>query len=478
MKKTIILIILLHSIFCYSQTPLTLNQAIEIAQQSSLQTQINTQNFEIGKQNFRRENATLLPQINLNGNLPGYNNSISNITQPDGTIKFTTVEQAYSTGTLSLNQKILATGGSLNISSGLNRFDRLTGLKSTNWQSQPVNINLSQPIFQFNYFKFSRKIAKLNNQLNSKTYIESKEDIALQVSQQFFSTLLSQQNMALVQYNKKVTDTLFSVAKTKLNIGKIDEDEYLQLNLQVIVNTNALSAALIVYNNNIAILLSLINTNENYVLKDEKPKHQFLAEKELAIQQAIKNRSDVLQEQVNIENQIANLSMNNYKRLPNFTLNATYGLNQQSPIFNEVYKNALPQQLASVGVNMPIISFGANNANYKIAQHQLNKQKLQQDLFYKNLTITITKNIADYNLYSQSYKLTVQADSIAQKRFAIALIKYKIGKITYTDLFTAQQQKDKAKIDLIQNQQNYWNAYYTLRKNTLYDFEGGRSLVE
>jgi outer membrane protein TolC len=164
--------------------------------------------------------------------------------------------------------------------------------------------------------------------------------------------------------------------------------------------------------------------------------------------------------------------------LPNFTLNATYGLNQQSPILNEVYKNPLPQQLASVGVNMPIISFGANNANFIIAQHQLNKQKLQQDLFYKNLTISIHKNIADFNLYSQSYKLSVQADSIAQKRFAIALNKYKIGKITYNDLFIAQQQKDKAKTDLIQNQQNYWNAYYTLRKNTLYDFEVGRSLID
>lgn len=478
MKKTIILIILLRPIFCYSQTPLTLSQAIELAQQSSLQTQINKQNFEIGKQSFRRDNATLLPQINLNGNLPGYNNSISSITQPDGTIKFTTVEQAYSTGTLSLNQKIIATGGSFNINSGLNRFDRLTGIKSTNWQSQPVNINLNQPIFQFNSMKFNRKISKLNNQLNSKTFIESKEAIALQVSQQFFSTLLSQQNLALIEYNKKVTDTLFSVAKIKLNLGKIDEDELLQINLQVIGYTNALSTSQITYNNNMAALLLLINTNENYELKDEKPKQQFIIERELAIQQANKNRSDALQEQVNIENQIANLSINNFKRLPNFILNATYGLNQQSPILNEVYKNALPQQMASVGVNMPIISFGANNANYKIAQYQLNKQKLQQDLFYKNLAITITKNIADYNLYSQNYKLSVQADSIAQKRFAIALNKYKVGKITYTDLFIAQQQKDKAITDLIQNQQNYWNAYYTLRKNTLYDFENGRSLVE
>lgn len=478
MKTITTFFFILCSLFCYSQTALTLNQAIELAQLNSLQTQLDKQNFEIGKQSFKRDNAGLLPQINLNGNLPGYNNSISSITQPDGTIKFTTVEQAYSTGTLTLNQKIVSTGGSLNISSGLNRFDRLTGLKSTNWQSQPININLIQPIFQFNSLKLNRKISKLNNQLNLKTFMESKEALALQVSQQFFTTLLSQQNLALVLYNKSITDTLFAIAKIKLNLGKIDEDEYLQIDLQVIGCANALSVAQITHNNNMAMLLLILNTNENYVLKEEKPKQQLIVEKQLAIQQAYKNRSDALQEQINLENQMANLSINNYKRLPNFTLNATYGLNQQSPILNEVYRNALPQQMASVGINMPIISFGANNANYKIAQHQLNKQKLQNDLFFKNLVITITQNISDYNLYSQNYQLSVQADSIAQKRFAITLNKYKVGKVTYTDLFIAQQQKDKAKTDLIQNQQNYWNAYYTLRKSTLYDFENGRSLME
>jgi outer membrane protein TolC len=477
MKKTIFVILLIYSKCSYSQLPLTLNQAIELAQQNSLQMQINNQNFEIGKLNYKRDNATLLPQINLNGNLPGYNNSISSITQPDGTIKFTTVEQAYSTGTLSLNQKILSTGGTLSLSSGLNRFDRLTGVKSINWQSQPININLNQPIFQFNNLKFSRKISKLNGQLNSKTYIESKEALALQVCQQFFTTLLSQQNLALINYNKNVTDTLVKVAKTKLNLGKIDEDEYLQINLQVIGFENALNAAQITHNNNLNILLILLNTNGNYELIDETPKELLITDKQIVIQQAFKNRGDVLQEQINLENQIANLSMNNYKRLPNFTLNATYGLNQQSPILNEAYNNALPQQLASVGVNMPILSFGLNNANYKIAQLQLNKQKLQQELFNKNLVIAITKNIVDFNLYSKNYQLLVQADSIAQKRFTIALNKYRVGKITYTELYLAQQQKDKAQTELIQNQQNYWNAYYTLRKNTLYDFEGGRSLL-
>lgn len=471
MKKTILVFLLIYSKCSYSQAPLTLNQAIELAQQNSLQMQINSQNFEIGKLNYKRDNATLLPQINLNGNLPGYNNSISSITQPDGTIKFTTVEQAYSTGTLSLNQKIVSTGGTLSVTSGLNRFDRLTGVKSINWQSQPVNINLNQPVFQFNTIKFNRKISKLNNQLNAKTYIESKEALALQVCQQFFTALLSQQNLALINYNKKVTDTLFSVAKIKLNLGKIDEDEYLQINLQVIGYTNALNSAMVTHQNNMNNLLVLLNTNANFELKEELPNQKLTIDNSIAIQQAFKNRGDVLQEQINLENQLGNLSMNNFKRLPNFTLNATYGLNQQSPFLNEAYINALPQQLASVGVNMPIVSFGLNKANYKIAQLQLNKQKLQQELFKKNIVITVTKNIADYTLFSENDELLAQADNIAQKRFAIALNKYRVGKITYTELFMAQQQKDKAKTDLIQNHQNYWNAYYTLRKNTLYDFE-------
>ena len=75
-----------------AQQTLSLKQAIQLAQQNSINAQLNNNNYEIANQTYRLQRAQLFPQINLNANLPGYNNSITSVTQPDGTITF---EQAY-----------------------------------------------------------------------------------------------------------------------------------------------------------------------------------------------------------------------------------------------------------------------------------------------------------------------------------------------------------------------------------------------
>ncbi|MBU3664211.1 MAG: hypothetical protein FGM41_13590, partial [Bacteroidetes bacterium] len=103
-----------------AQTTLSLQQAISLAQQQSLQALINQNQAQVAEQTYKLQRAQLFPQVNLNANLPGYNSSITSVTQPDGTIKFTTVEQAFSTMGVSLSQKIAATGGTFTASSNIN----------------------------------------------------------------------------------------------------------------------------------------------------------------------------------------------------------------------------------------------------------------------------------------------------------------------------------------------------------------------
>lgn len=472
MKHKILLILLiLIGYKTYAQTPLTLSQAIYLAQTNSLQTQLNKNSFEIGNQNYKNQFSQLLPQVNLTGNLPGYNNSISSITQPDGTIKFTTIEQAYSSGNVSLNQKIFATGGTLNFSSGLNRFDRLSGVKTTNWQAQSLLINLNQPIFQFNNLKFSQQINKLNLQLNSKTYIENNVQLALQVTQQFFATLVAFKNLEIAEYNQLLNDTLYKKALTKFKLGKIGEEELLQIELQTIGNISLVQSSKANYNYQINLLKILLNTEEIGSLQIEHVNPKTITNEQELLTAAEKNRSDLFQNSIDLATQLASVKKAQLTNLPNFTLNASYGLNQQAVLLPDAYQNSLPQQMASVALNMPLLSFGGNGAKIKMAQLQLENQriKIQQAKFA--LAANIKKQIADYNLAQLNLNLAFKMDTIAQRRFNIALKKYNVGVITYQDLFIAQQQQNQAQIGLYQAHQNYWVAYYTLQKNTLYDLE-------
>jgi outer membrane protein TolC len=64
-----------------------------------------------------------------------------------------------------------------------------------------------------------------------------------------------------------------------------------------------------------------------------------------------------------------------------------------------------------------------------------------------------------------------KADTIAQLRYEITKQRYLIGKISITDLNLAQQEKDQNSRGYINALLSFWNAYYTVRRLTLYDFE-------
>lgn len=255
------------------QTALTLQQAIKTAQEKGLQSQFSNNTFEIANQTFRLQQAGLFPQVSLNANLPGYNSSINSVTQPDGTVKFTSVEQALSNIGISLNQKILATGGILSINTNINRFDRLTGNKSVNYNSQPLLVAINQPIFKFNEMALGLKTAKLNKLIGTKTFAESNENIALQTTQLYYQTLQAQVNINLAQFNINNIDTLLKLAKTKLDLGKIGEEEYLQIQLQSIDLSVKISQAKANYTylkNKLCMMLNLPQTIE-LILDNSEP---------------------------------------------------------------------------------------------------------------------------------------------------------------------------------------------------------------
>ncbi len=66
--------------------------------------------------------------------------------------------------------------------------------------------------------------------------------------------------------------------------------------------------------------------------------------------------------------------------------------------------------------------------------------------------------------------LSAKADTVSIKQFEVARNRYTTGKISNTDLYNAQSDKDNSLIAHVQALRNYWIAYYHLRRATLYDF--------
>jgi outer membrane protein TolC len=474
---TVNICLLFFNYFASSQTKLSLQEAIEITQKYSIQSSFNKNNYEIANQNFLLQRAQLFPQINFNANLPGYNSSITSVTQPDGTIQFTTVEQAFSTMGVSLSQKIAATGGTITASSNINRFDRLSGNRTSNFNTQPFVFGLNQPLFRFNEIAFNLKTARVNKLIGSKVFIKQQEQLALDVSNQFHALLQTQLQIELLQANKINIDSLLQTATFKLKLGKIGEEEYLQIQLEQINITTQLQQ---VKSNHELLKIKFCNLLAipitEIILIESKPNISTVNPiNEIILNQLItfyKNSSPEYEQQklAQLQNESV-LQRAKFSRLPSLNLIAGYGSNQSAPILNDAYQNLLTQQNATVGIAVPLFSSGANTASFKIADYQLKNTQLQMQQLEQRITNDIISQLQAYNLAIQQINNAQFADSLAQRRYEISFNKYQAGKITYTDLLVAQNQQMQSKQGYIKAIAAYWQTYYQLRVTTLYDVE-------
>ena len=162
----------------------------------------------------------------------------------------------------------------------------------------------------------------------------------------------------------------------------------------------------------------------------------------------------------------------------NASISASLGFNQTAPVFGQAYQSPLGSQSLQVGVNMPMIQWGAGHADVEAAhadelrtaaQNKSNRDALVEDARFSVLQLQQAQ---------RNVIISAKADTVAQKRFEVAKNRYVIGKIGISDLFIAQGEKDNAVLSYVQALRAYWTAYYHLRRVTLYDFVAKQELAD
>lgn len=108
-------------------------------------------------------------------------------------------------------------------------------------------------------------------------------------------------------------------------------------------------------------------------------------------------------------------------------------------------------------------------ANLTLAQQTADQDKIT----FRQEIIT---QIALFEMLQQQVQLSKEADQIASQRYQIAQDRFLLSDLSVTDLSIALQEKDGAKRDFILALRDYWQAYYSLRWLTLYDFEKNQKI--
>jgi len=468
------------SIFCisgiFAQTgdtlTLTLQQVVEMAKDKSIASKQAATTKETRYWQYRTYRSNYQPQLALNGTLPGYNKTFTEVIQPDGTVQFQSVHNNNSLLNLSFSQSIAATGGTVFGTTQLQRFDDFDR-KNTLYNGVPFGIGYAQPLWQFNSLRWDKKIEPLKFDESKQAFIESMEQIAITANGYFFDLLLAQVNLQIAETNLTNTQKIQEVAGEKYGLGKISKNEILQLQLEHLKAQKAVGIAkrdMEIATLNLRSYTGLQNT-EKIALSLPYSNISMEVSAGKVLEEAYANRSDAIaftRRMAEANRDVAKAKGDNGL---NAMLTAQIGYSKSADVIPKVYRSPQDQQEIQLIFTIPILDWGRSKSRTKTAEANLQFTQYSVEQDKQIFTQQIVTQVTLFDMMKDQIILTATADSIASEKYQIAKDRYVLGNLSITDLSIAFQEKDQAKRDYISALRDFWGAYYQLRYLSLYDFE-------
>ena len=451
---------------------LTLHNVVDlaIAKSSAVKYVQNTNvNYFWRWKNFQK---TFLPNLVVSGTLPNFNQSTIPVTQPDGSIEFKEVSNLMGSANLSLNQSIPLLGTYIYASTSASRVQDYYK-KQTNFSGNPVSFGFYQPIFAYNWMKWSKKTEPMVYNEAQKNFIQSIEGIAYNATARFFNYLKIQTDFKLAESALKNSNDNLRIAKTKQKLGQISENDFSRIELSVLNAQKALNSAGMQLKNSDFELKSYVGIDQNEDIELQMPLNitLFDIDSKKALEEAKTNRPEA----VNFERRLINSErdLTAAKRATGLTatLSGSYGLSNSGESLSSIYHNPNRSQILQLTMSVPILDWGRAASAVKMAESQRDLAQFDVQKAKEDFDRSVIVQVEQFSLLKGQLITAKEADRVAENGYKIALKKFQNGEISITDLNIALSERETAKRDYIGSLSTYWLAYYNLRILTLYDFE-------
>lgn len=479
MRRIGIVIMSLYMGSCYAQAQtLTLNHAIRIAQENSLDAQIARFSFMSKYWQYRSFKAELLPSVNLGGTLANFNHSVVETRDYEtGRVNQVNNNTMANFLTLSLDQKIAATGGTISLQSYLYRLDQFD-YKEKTYNSQPLRISYTQSLRSFNSLKWEKKTAPVEYQIAERNYLSALQDVTLKVTSLFFSVLAAQsdykQSLATVEDRER----LYELSKSRLSLTTTTKSEVLQMELSLLNARMAVKKHKIALDETMYDLFSYLRLTdyENADLLPPFTIPDIIVNADEVLQKAIKNSSHSLDQKLQMLEAQKTLAQAKSNRGIQMTLSSEIGFSQTGTTFGAAYSNLKDNEIIGLSLSLPIFDWGVSKGRVKMAQAQLDVVKTQLEQSHLDYVQNLRKKVTQFNVQPVQCKDALRAQEIAVERYNITCKRYETGSVSVTELNTAQQEMESAKAQYIAQLSSFWNDYYTLQQETLYDWQNQKDL--
>lgn len=457
---------------------LTLANAIKIAQENSLDAKSARFSFLASYWTYRSFRAELLPSVNLSGGLMNFNHSlVETRNYEDGRLAYVSNNTLSNNLTLSVDQQIAATGGTVSLQSYLYRLDQFSYDERT-YNSQPLRISYRQPLRAYNSLKWQKKTAPLEYEIAQKRFATAMQDIAIKVTALFFNVLSAQSNYEQSKSSAEERKALYAMAQKRLELGTTTKSEVLQMelsqiNARVSEARNRLSLDDAMYD-----LFSYLRVTD-YEQAELLPPYSvpdIVLSMDEVLQKAMTNSSHTREQRLQMLSAEQNLAQAKSNKGLQVTLSGELGFMQSGQDISSAYRNLRDNEVIGLTLRLPIFDWGVSKGRVRMAQAQLEVVRTQQEQNHQDYIQELRKKVMQFNAQPTQCRDALRAQEIAEERYDIMRRRYETGTVTVTDLNTAQQEMTSAKAQYISQLSTFWNDYYALQKSTLFDWTERRDI--
>ncbi len=462
-----------------SQPPeLTLEKSVELALQQSYLIQNASQQYLSATKNYEAQSLVTATTIDLNLRAPDYSESLTNQFDPiSQSYQYFQLQSTLMTGTLTINQPLVFTGGTLSLSSNFYKRNQLTGLSGSSSQIQDYysnfQVGLQQPLFAPNVLKINKDQAFLRLDEATSNFKRTELDIIYQVTDAFYTAFRLSQQEEISAEQVSQNEESYQTAKSKYSAGLIPEVEYLQSDVDLVTSRNQRltdQQAATSAKNTLKLLLGL-PLDRDITLKADLRYDSISIDSNTAIKKALENRSELLNAQRDREISRLNVDLAASSRLVRLDLTAGYGLNRNDTQLESVFNNLDRSRSIALQLSVPIFDWGRHGREVEAAEAQLKSSELTYMYTEAQIRQEITDLLSRISVAQSRINVLARSVDVAQKSYEISIERFRVGTITRNDLAQSQARLTTTKLNNLMALIDFRMAIADLTRKTLWNFE-------
>ncbi len=480
MKKLVLLITIIFNIVfnTEAQQGLTLETALNIAEENSPSIKRTRLNLVRSRENLNAQRAALKSNFSLSINPFEYTH---NREFNDLVSQWNTRETTTSYGTFRISQPIVATDATISLANRFTWQNSYSEYNDTRTEgfSNNLSLNINQPIFTYNRTKLEIRELELaleNSQLN---YAIQRLALERQVAQYFYLVYQQQQSLIIAEEAYENMKKSYDIIKNKVDAGLSAREELFQAELNLATSSSDVDnqqVSLADAKDDFKLLIGMSLYNDIIVIPDISV-DTIDVDIAFAIEHGLANRMELRQREIDIEN--SEFSLIQTKALNEFRgdVNLSIGLFGDNERLNDIYSSPTDNEQVSLSLTIPLWDWGERKSRIKAAEASVESQQISYEEEENDIIINIRKVYRNLTNLKNQIEIARQNVINAQLTYELNLEKYENGDLTGMDLNIYQNQLSEKQLSLTNAIISYKLELLNLKIQTLYDFENNESVT-